>query len=275
LQRSLKCWGRNSEGELGLDVNTTHLGTQPGQMGDALPAVDLGTGVHATQVSVGQFFTCALLSSQTVKCWGYGANGQLGNDNNVTVGMGAYGPSMGDHLPVVAISGVITDVASGQAHSCVIRAGDVLCFGFNFFGQLGNGDNLARGCGYLCPSPFDMASLQPVALGGQTAVALAAGYGTTVALLANGSVAVWGVVSPSYQVALLPVLMDIGAPTPAPSSAPTSAAPTRTPLSKQPSASPATAQPSKSPAKAGVHSGASQASALLAGHVLAIIMFKP
>jgi Ca2+-binding RTX toxin-like protein len=36
---SIKCWGGNSSGELGLD-DTVSRGDQPGEMGDALPAVD-------------------------------------------------------------------------------------------------------------------------------------------------------------------------------------------------------------------------------------------
>jgi len=37
---AIKCWGYNAFGELGLGDTTTR-GTDPAQMGDALPAVDL------------------------------------------------------------------------------------------------------------------------------------------------------------------------------------------------------------------------------------------
>ena len=39
---SVKCWGLNDGGILGLG-DTVLRGDQPGEMGDSLPAVDLGT----------------------------------------------------------------------------------------------------------------------------------------------------------------------------------------------------------------------------------------
>jgi hypothetical protein len=65
---SVKCWGRNQDGELGLgDVNnrggglgdTTNRGGVVGSMGDSLPAVQLGG--TAVQLVGGSGHTCALL----------------------------------------------------------------------------------------------------------------------------------------------------------------------------------------------------------------------
>ena len=47
---SVKCWGGNSTGQLGLG-NTTNKGDNAGEMGDSLPAVALGTGRTATALS--------------------------------------------------------------------------------------------------------------------------------------------------------------------------------------------------------------------------------
>ena len=38
---SLKCWGSGSYGRLGLG-STSHMGDDPDEMGDSLPAIDLG-----------------------------------------------------------------------------------------------------------------------------------------------------------------------------------------------------------------------------------------
>ena len=48
-------------------------GDRPGQMGDALPALDFGPGRHAAQVALGGAVGCALLDDGTVSCWGKGA----------------------------------------------------------------------------------------------------------------------------------------------------------------------------------------------------------
>ncbi len=41
---SIKCWGLNSNAELGLeDIANSNRGDNPGEMGDALPAIKLGT----------------------------------------------------------------------------------------------------------------------------------------------------------------------------------------------------------------------------------------
>lgn len=40
---TVKCWGYNVAGQLGVG-DETYRGDQPGEMGDALPVVDLGTG---------------------------------------------------------------------------------------------------------------------------------------------------------------------------------------------------------------------------------------
>ncbi|MBM3674942.1 MAG: hypothetical protein FJW88_08290, partial [Actinobacteria bacterium] len=74
---TVKCWGYNAKGQLGLG-NTDPRGDGPGEMGDNLPAVDLGTGRTATAITAGYQHTCVILDNGTVKCWGYNAFGQLG-----------------------------------------------------------------------------------------------------------------------------------------------------------------------------------------------------
>ena len=81
---SVKCWGRNSYGTLGIDNNTT-MGDNTGEMA-VLPSIDLGTGRTATAIAAGSRHNCALLDNASVKCWGLNDQGQLGIGNNDNMG---------------------------------------------------------------------------------------------------------------------------------------------------------------------------------------------
>jgi alpha-tubulin suppressor-like RCC1 family protein len=124
--RGVKCWGDNSNGQLGNDSSAI-LSPVP------VDVVGLAAGVEA--VAVGQQQTvCALLQSGAVKCWGDNGYGQLGdgtlNDSSVPVDVVGLGPGSG----AVAVT-------VGDGHSCVyMGSGAIKCWGSNSYaGQLGNG----------------------------------------------------------------------------------------------------------------------------------------
>src|SRR5207253_1944728 len=71
---TVKCWGYNFSGQLGLGSTFGH-GSGAGQMGDNLPAIDLGTGRTVVQMDIGQEHMCAVLDNGSVKCWGANDNG--------------------------------------------------------------------------------------------------------------------------------------------------------------------------------------------------------
>jgi len=81
---SVKCWGRNEYGGLGID-NTTTMGDNSSEMA-LLPVVNLGTGRTATAISAGERHSCALLDNASVKCWGDNWYGSLGIDNDTQMG---------------------------------------------------------------------------------------------------------------------------------------------------------------------------------------------
>ena len=107
---TVKCWGYNAAA-LGLG-DTEHRGDEPGEMGDALPTVDLGTGRTAVAIATGGDHTCAILDDATAKCWGVSLDGALGLESEVSYG---YAPGqMGDALPTVDL-----DVMSVSLRGCV------------------------------------------------------------------------------------------------------------------------------------------------------------
>jgi alpha-tubulin suppressor-like RCC1 family protein len=183
---TVKCWGWDALGLGTFDA----FGCNPGEMGDSLPTVDLGSGRTAVAVATGGAVSCALLDDGSAKCWGGNASGQLGLGHTELVG---YGPGeMGDALPPIDLGTGRSAIAIslGGFHSCaLLDDATVKCWGSNGVHQLGLGDTLDRG-----DDPGEMGDALPaVDLGtGRTALAVAAGLMQTCALLDDGSVKCWG-----------------------------------------------------------------------------------
>ncbi|WP_170319969.1 hypothetical protein [Polyangium spumosum] len=184
----VKCWGLNDSGQLGLG-DTERRGDDPGEMGDALPELQLGGKVKA--ITAGATHTCAILFNDKVKCWGGNFYGQLGlgdtNDRGntpSTLGAALDYVDLGTDKPVKSIS------AGGYTHTCaILDEGMVKCWGGNEFGQLGLEDTEHRG-----DAPNEMGTNLPaVKLGNGTwAVAITARNNGTCALGPGGGVRCWG-----------------------------------------------------------------------------------
>jgi len=186
---SVKCWGRNQNGQLGIG-NTEHMGNTSNEMGDNLPSIDLGTGRTATAIAAGSYLTCALLDNGAVKCWGDNNIGQLGIGN--TTDMGDNSGEMGDDLPSIDLGTgrTATAIASIRNHHCaILDNASVKCWGENAQGQLGIDNTNLMG-----DETGDMGdNLPSIDLGtGRTATAIAAGYFHSCAALDNGAVKCWG-----------------------------------------------------------------------------------
>ena len=128
LPGNVRCWGNGTNGQLGLG-NSNSIGD------DEIPTanVNLG-GTLVKQITAGYNYTCAILSTDNIRCWGSNFAGQLGLGSIVTIGVN--GPPLVD---INFSSTIVTHVDAGAGgHTCaVFSTNDVRCWGFNFHGQLG------------------------------------------------------------------------------------------------------------------------------------------
>jgi alpha-tubulin suppressor-like RCC1 family protein len=186
---TVKCWGRALNGQLGYG-DGSRRGGEPGEMGANLPAIDLGPGRTATAITGGSLHTCALLDNGTVKCWGSGSNGKLGQGDTSDRGDGPG--EMGANLPAIDLGPgrTATTIAAGSSHTCAfLDNATIKCWGSGSNGRLGYGDTATRGDG-----PGETGTNLPaIDLGpGRTATAITTSASHTCALLDNATIKCWG-----------------------------------------------------------------------------------
>ena len=177
------CWGDGSNGRLGNGAMST----------SEVPVQVSGLTSGVTLVSVGTNDACAVTAGGGLMCWGYDQDGELGNNSTT------------DSPVPVQVSGLtsgVTSVTVGQYSPCAVAAGgDVVCWGYNQDGELGNGSTTP--------------SLTPVQVtgltGGATTVSAGSGSGSACAVTACGVVC-WGnapLGNNSSTSSLVPVGVDL------------------------------------------------------------------
>jgi cysteine-rich repeat protein len=175
---SLRCWGGNAEGQLGLEHNE-NIGDEPGEMPP--PLVDVGGPV--AQVSLGYSTTCVRLVNGQVRCWGYGMGGALGYGNVTN-----YGDNPGEMpRPDLNLGGAAVDLQCGYWNACaVLQTGALRCWGSGIYGKLGVGSvaNIGDGPGEMPPVSV---------MAGGTVNRVAVGQHHTCAWMQGDFVRCWGI----------------------------------------------------------------------------------
>jgi alpha-tubulin suppressor-like RCC1 family protein len=160
-----KCWGANDFDQLGNN--------DPMFADQSVPVDVFGQTTGVAQIAAGETHACLLTTGGGVKCWGRSDTGALGNNSHLEP----------DNTQSIAtdVTGLTTGVAAiaaGSGHTCAMRTnGDVLCWGLNNVGQVGDGSTTQRN------TPV------PVTTG---AIAITAGYFHTCILTAPGVSQCWG-----------------------------------------------------------------------------------
>lgn len=179
------CWGRNAHGENGDST----LGTG-GVLGQP-PAPVSGNHLWLT-IAAGRNKTCGLLTDGKAWCWGanpatMAIDSTLGSDVNYP-------------LPVEH-SGTYRQIVVGGLHQCALTdAGAAECWGYNAFGQLGNG-------------AWDRTHRPGAVSGGYVFTTLAAGEWHTCGIDVVGDAWCWGINAlghPSQSISNVPVKVQGG-----------------------------------------------------------------
>ena len=187
LETGIFCWGTNEQGALGQGDTTwrwmngeTNFPTEPVNLGGEVVDVENGLG-----------YSCAILTTGEMKCWGnvFGASVPYG-DAIIGDEPNEMPPAS---LPVVPDTYDIKAQSEGfgSAHRCVMAdyttssGKAIYCWGSNFSGQLGIGDNESIGS-----QPDDLPG--PRITYDTTAEKIATGLTTTCLLKENGRLFCWG-----------------------------------------------------------------------------------
>lgn len=159
---SVFCWGDNYHGQLG-DSTTGDKST---------PVAVTGLSSNVQAIVAGRSHTCALTDGGEVLCWGSNRSGELGDGTTV---------SKSTPTAVIGLSSGIQAIATGDSYTCALTTnGGVLCWGYNVFGELGDGTTVSKNI------PTAVAELSS---GVQS---IATGSGHTCALMTDGAVFCWG-----------------------------------------------------------------------------------
>ena len=127
---AVKCWGDNEYGLGALDGNNSAI------TNSKVPVQVEGLTSGVLAISIDYKHACALLSTGSVKCWGFNNKGQLGDGSTTN----SNTPVDVAGLPDKAVA-----VSVGYRHSCaILESGSLYCWGSNDEAQLGDGTEVDK-----------------------------------------------------------------------------------------------------------------------------------
>jgi hypothetical protein len=131
--RTVACWGSNFFGEVG---NGDPCDFFQEKCPDSELAFDVPGLENVIDISLGTVHSCALVESGQIFCWGRNRNGEMiANDDTNPIVVPTAVPGLDD----------VIDIEAGGMHTCARRrTGQVVCFGENLVGELGDGTALTR-----------------------------------------------------------------------------------------------------------------------------------
>jgi alpha-tubulin suppressor-like RCC1 family protein len=173
---TLAAWGDNDSGQLGNGTTTTS--------NVPVAVTTAGTplaGRTAVAMASGAGHNIVLCSDGSLVAWGANDSGQLGN--NTTTSSNA--PVTVTTAGTVLAGKTVIAVTVGTSHSLALCSdGTLAAWGDNIFGDLGNNSTLQR----HVPVAVNTSGV----LAGKTVIAISAGAYHSMALCADGTLAIWG-----------------------------------------------------------------------------------
>ena len=176
----IKCWGYNGYGQLGVGDNKNRLNPTKVIGLESENIID----VQIRKAFTGDYYTentCALAQSGKIYCWGYNhdTHGTLGNGENGH----KYTPTQVSDINN-AVKFVLGGHSTGGYGCALLSDGTVKCWGYNGYGQLGDGTKTSR------KTPIQVSTLNSLSV--IDIIATPSDYGTTCALIDDGTIRCWG-----------------------------------------------------------------------------------
>ncbi|RYF52310.1 MAG: hypothetical protein EOO38_00625 [Cytophagaceae bacterium] len=165
---ALYCWGADSAGQLGQgSINN-----------ESKVPILVPTVTNVIDIATSEYSTCALLSDQTVKCWGYDGSGRTGAGYVATTN--TVNPTT-----VAGVSGVVS-ISAGINHYCALLSDSTAkCWGY--------GTALGDGVGIDSGSPVDLRGLTGI-------IQLSGGQISPCATLSDATTRCWGEPGPQKTI---------------------------------------------------------------------------